>query len=58
MDLRIQENCENIDWNQVREYLKLVGMGYHGIHKRLPQQNAPKEVWRQYIKKSYPGNAA
>lgn len=29
MDLRIQENCENIDWNQVREYLKLVGMGYH-----------------------------
>ena len=29
MDLRIQENCENIDWNQIRDYLKLVGMGYH-----------------------------
>lgn len=29
MDLRIQEHCENIDWNQIRDYLKLVGMGYH-----------------------------
>jgi len=29
MDLRIQENCENIDWNQIRDYLKLAGMGYH-----------------------------
>jgi len=29
MDLRIQENCENIDWHQIRDYLKLVGMGYH-----------------------------
>jgi GNAT superfamily N-acetyltransferase len=29
MDLRIQENCENIDWSQIRDYLKLVGMGYH-----------------------------
>jgi GNAT superfamily N-acetyltransferase len=29
MDLRIQENCENIDWKQIRDYLKLVSMGYH-----------------------------
>jgi len=29
MELRIQEDCENIDWYQVREHLKLVGMGYH-----------------------------
>lgn len=29
MDLRLQESCESIDWNQIRDYLKLVGMGYH-----------------------------
>ena len=29
MNLRIQENCENIDWNQIMYYLKMVGMGYH-----------------------------
>lgn len=29
MDLRVQENCENIDWNQIRDCLKLAGMGYH-----------------------------
>jgi GNAT superfamily N-acetyltransferase len=29
MDLRIRENCDHIDWNQVRADLKRVGMGYH-----------------------------
>jgi len=29
MDLRIQEDCEKIDWQQIRDYLKLVGMGSH-----------------------------
>lgn len=29
MDLKIRENCEGIDWNQVRDCLKRVGMGYH-----------------------------
>lgn len=29
MDLKIQENCENIDWHQIRDCLKLAGMGYH-----------------------------
>ncbi|MCU7494046.1 MAG: GNAT family N-acetyltransferase [Ignavibacteria bacterium] len=32
MDFRIQENCEGIDWLQVREYLKDAGMGYYEAH--------------------------
>lgn len=26
---RIQDNCQNINWNLIRDYLKIVGMGYH-----------------------------
>lgn len=29
MEFRIQENCEGIDWHEVRQYLKDAGMGYY-----------------------------
>jgi GNAT superfamily N-acetyltransferase len=29
MDLRIQENCDGIEWSEIRDALKQVGMGYH-----------------------------
>jgi len=29
MNLRIQRNCEGIDWNQIRDALKQAGMGYY-----------------------------
>ncbi|MCX7816919.1 MAG: GNAT family N-acetyltransferase [Syntrophales bacterium] len=29
MNLRIQENCEGINWDEVRECLKRAGLGYH-----------------------------
>lgn len=36
MDLRITTNCAHIDWNDVRNALKCVGMAYHDadIHRR------------------------
>jgi ribosomal protein S18 acetylase RimI-like enzyme len=35
MNLRIQNDCENIDWNVIPEILKTVGMGYKTaeVHK-------------------------
>lgn len=36
MKLRIQHNCENINWANVTEILKTVGMSYHQgeVHKK------------------------
>lgn len=36
MNLKIQYNCLNIDWNYVSEILKIVGMGSFGgeVHKK------------------------
>lgn len=36
MNITIQKNCSNIDWNIVPEILKTVGMGYHeaSVHQR------------------------
>lgn len=36
MNYRIQENCKSIDWQNVRDILKNVGMGYYepDLHKK------------------------
>lgn len=36
MNVRIQHDCANIDWEQVRDYLKLVGMAFRepAVHKQ------------------------
>jgi ribosomal protein S18 acetylase RimI-like enzyme len=36
MNLKFQNNCDNIDWKFVPELLKIVGMGYHSpeVHQK------------------------
>ncbi|MDD5169931.1 MAG: GNAT family N-acetyltransferase [Syntrophales bacterium] len=41
MNLRIQEHCENIDWELIRDALKEAGMGYYepDLHRRAFQSS-------------------
>ena len=36
MNIRVEKDCSNVDWNRLREVLKEAGMGYHDaeVHKK------------------------